>query len=271
MVARIDVAAVLESRSRLTPTCYVARFRLPRGMPRPAPGQFVMVRPAQGEPPFWRRAYSVAGFSEDGAGALLELMVKVVGPGTALWLELPLGTRALLLGPLGNGFRLEPAAARVALVAGGIGLPPVRFAIPRLAANRSRCDLYLGALTAAEVLDPEGCRRDLATVDGELVVATDDGTAGEAGRVTEVFERHLEGGVDYDLVLGCGPMPMLRALAAVTARRGLPAQLALEERMGCGVGVCLGCIVPTADGSHVRLCTEGPVLDAAAVDWEVVC
>jgi len=268
MTRRTDVAGTLLDRRELTPTSFRLRFALAQEMARPLPGQFVMIRPEHGENPFWRRAFSVSGFDTRDGRNVLELMIKAVGPGTALWRRLPPGTPVEVLGPLGNGFSIDRAEGSIALVSGGIGLPPLAYAVPDLQRRGCRCDLFLGAASAAELIDREGCRRLVAATGGRVIPATDDGSAGEAGLVTEVLERRLAAGERYDTVLACGPMPMLRALAAVTERWSIRAEFALEERMACGVGVCLGCILPTADGGHLRVCREGPVVEPARIDWE---
>ncbi len=266
MVARRDVAATLAARRQLTPSSYALELLTEPPLPEPRPGQFVMLAAAGGESPFWRRAFSVAGYRRRGGSAVVELMIRVVGAGTALWRELPPGSRGRLLGPLGNGFGPVAEGARLALVAGGIGLPPVLFHLERLAAAPCRADLIVGAATARELLEPERCARAAAAAGGELVVTTDDGTAGRRGLVTEALAERLAEG-RYDGLRACGPLPMLREVARLAAEHGVPAELALEERMACGVGVCLGCVVPGSDGSNLRVCREGPVLPAEAVDW----
>ncbi|MCG6962216.1 MAG: dihydroorotate dehydrogenase electron transfer subunit [Acidobacteria bacterium] len=271
MVTRSDLAATLAQRSRLTPTCYSVRFAFDAAIPTAVPGQFVMLRPEQGDRPFWGRAYSIAGTGASDTQPTMELMIKTVGPGTALWEQLPLGTRARIVGPLGVGFPCLPAPRSVALVAGGIGLPPLLFAAHRLAGTDARCDLYLGAATAAELIEPQRCRAAAEATGGQLFPVTDDGTAGEAGLVTEALQHRLAEGRRYTAIWACGPMPMLRAATQVGERWDVPVHVALEERMACGVGVCLGCIIPTSDGAHIRTCSEGPVVDGSLIDWETAC
>jgi dihydroorotate dehydrogenase electron transfer subunit len=260
---------VLVDRWQVTPSCYEVRFRVGDDLPQPEPGQFVMVRPAVGEEPFWRRAYSVADFRHDGSGAVFDLMIKVVGVGTAVWSRLPIGTEALVLGPLGNGFRRPLAGARIALVAGGIGLPPLYYAARFLAESDVRCDLFQAASTASELMTPERTAAAVAATGGEIELVTDDGSAGSAGLAPEVVDARLRAGSSWDEVWACGPVAMLAALAAVAREHGVRAQFAMEEHMACGVGVCLGCVVATHEG-HVRVCREGPVLDPRTIDWEAV-
>ncbi len=263
MVPRRDVTARLLRRRELSPTTYSATFQVDAPLPHPRPGQFVMLGAPGMERPFWRRAFSIASLADDE----LEVMVRVVGPGTAYWRRAPEGTPATVLGPLGNGFSIDPGGGRIALVAGGIGLPPLLLAAQEAARAGRPADLYLGAATSSEVLDRDRCRAAAAAAGGTLVITTDDGSEGEPGLVTEALERRLHA---YDLVLACGPLPMLRAVARLAERNGIPAELAMEERMACGVGVCLGCIVPRAGGGHARVCADGPVFGAGELDWEAM-
>ncbi|NOZ79572.1 MAG: dihydroorotate dehydrogenase electron transfer subunit [Acidobacteria bacterium] len=266
-MGRRNVTARLAARRDLTEDSFSLRLRLEGAFDRPIPGQFVMIRPAGGSQPFWRRAFSVAGFETDGAGGWLDLMVKIVGPATQAWHELPLHTPVEVLGPLGAGYPVDQAHGRLALIAGGIGLPPLVYAIPGLARRGVRWDLYLGAATASRLVGLEECSRLADTSGGRIIIATDDGSAGERGLIPVVLERRIDAGELYDSLWSCGPMAMLRAVAEVARRRHIEAQLALEERMACGLGVCLGCVVPAAGGGHLRVCREGPVIDASRIDW----
>ncbi len=268
-MSRVDTTAALVDRWQVTPTCYEVRFRVGEQLPQPAPGQFIMIRPAVGEEPFWRRAYSVADFVRDGSGATFDLMIKVVGVGTAVWNRLPVGTEALALGPLGQGFRMPPAGARIALVAGGIGLPPLYYAARFFASENVRCDLFQAAATASELIAPERSAAAVSATGGTLELVTDDGSAGATGRVPDVVRERLRSGERWDAIWACGPLPMLAALADIVHEWDVPAQFAMEEHMACGVGVCLGCVLPTV-GGHVRVCREGPVLDSREVDWEAL-
>ncbi len=267
MAGRRNVDARLFSRNDLTADTFSLRLWLAEPIERPIPGQFVMIRPAGGLQPFWRRAFSVAGFESDGHGVWVDLMIKIAGPGTRAWHEVPAGTAIDLLGPLGSGFPVERARGRLALVAGGIGLPPLLYAIPELGRRGIRWDLYLGAATESQLINLDRCTELASQNGGRVIVATDDGSAGEPGLVTHVLERHIKAGERYDGVWSCGPMVMLRALALSVGRRDLKAYVALEERMACGLGVCLGCVVPAAGGGHLRVCREGPVIEASSIDW----
>ena len=268
MIARCDLAVRVAARSDLSPTCF--RLTLQTEEPLDAvPGQFGMLSCSDGFDPLLRRAFSLASVSRKGDGAEVELLIKEVGRGTALLRHAPVGSALRLLAPLGNGFSLEPGPYRLALVAGGIGLPPVLFAAEALAAHGTPFDLYLGGAGAAELLEVKRCGRAASRAGGELVLTTDDGSRGEKGFVTAALKRRLLEGRVYSRVLGCGPTPMLAALTILVRGHGLDAELSLEEPMACGMGVCLGCVVELADGRYVPTCKEGPVFPVArlAAGW----
>ncbi|HUK13680.1 MAG TPA: hypothetical protein VLW17_10315, partial [Thermoanaerobaculaceae bacterium] len=233
MIARRDLAVRLTARAPLSPTCF--RLTLAADEPVDAiPGQFGMLACGPGFDPLLRRAFSLAGVSRSGSGTEFELLVKEVGKGTRLLRSAPLDDELHLLAPLGNGFDLTPGRDPLALVAGGIGLPPVLFAATVLAARGQRFDLYLGASTGAELIEVERCGALAATVGGELVTTSDDGSRGERGFVTAALERRLAAGRSYSRVLACGPNAMLAALSRLAVSRGIAAELSLEEPMGCG-------------------------------------
>lgn len=270
MIARRDLSVRLVERRQLSPTCFA--LLLASTEPVTAePGQFGMLSCGDGLDPLLRRPFSIAGVHPTADGSLVELLIKEVGRGTAWLRRAPVGARLELLLPLGHGFDMEAAVvARPALMAGGIGLPPVLYAAERLAARGAPFDLFLGAVTAGEILERERCHGAVAAVGGELIITTDDGSAGEAGFVTAALARRWANGCRWGRILACGPDPMLHALAAWAAEVGAVAELSLEEPMACGVGVCLGCVVELADGRRVASCKEGPVFEASrlAARWQ---
>jgi NAD(P)H-flavin reductase len=229
------------------------------GGPRPAAGQFYMVRTRRwgggdGERPFLPRAFSVlrapAGTEE------LQFLIEDVGPGTNRLCELAPGDELSLLGPLGIGFGPPRDGRRALLVGGGVGIAPLAIWQDQLGAETT---VVLGfrdrphAAGAALFQDPG--------------VATDDGSAGHHGLVTELLQDELD--LDsHAEVYACGPPAMLEAVRLLCSVREIPAQLALESGMACGFGACFGCVVPTKSG-YVRLCVDGPVLDARALDTVV--
>jgi dihydroorotate dehydrogenase electron transfer subunit len=227
----------------------------------PRPGQFYMLSADEGwgggpdERPYLPRAFSFARAHADGT---LDFFLEAIGPGTGVLAGLEPGEGLGLVGPLGRGFALESGGERL-LVGGGIGAAPLLCLCDELGPDPR---VLLGFRSAEWA---EGAR----LFGGENVeVATDDGSVGHRGFVTELLREHL----DRDsrvAVYACGPPPMLEAVRALCSERDVPAQLALESGMACGYGACFGCVVPTRSG-YVRLCVDGPVLDADELESALV-
>jgi NAD(P)H-flavin reductase len=228
-----------------------------RSGPRPDPGQFYMLSAAErwgggdGERPFLPRAFSVlrAPANTDE----LQFLIEDVGPGTNRLCELGTGDELLLVGPLGIGFTEPRDGRRPLLVGGGVGIAPLAIWQDELGSETA---VLLGFRDAAHA---EGA--ELLT---GAQVATDDGSVGHHGLVTELLVHALDADPHIE-VYACGPPRMLEAVRALCAERDVPAQLALESGMACGFGACFGCVVSTRDG-YVRLCVDGPVLDAARLE-----
>ena len=227
----------------------------------PNPGQFAMLAAAErwgggeDERPYLARAFSLARWQDGEAHYLLE----DVGPGTKRLCELAAGNQVWALGPLGQGFELPGDGRRALLVGGGVGIAPLAILQDSLAAA--------AAATQVNVLlgFRDGPRAQGAALLHDARVATDDGAAGYHGLVTELLSEELERDA-HATVYACGPAPMLEAVRAICAARGVPAQLALEAGMACGFGACYGCAVPKRGGGYLRVCVDGPVIDAAELD-----
>ncbi|HVF79957.1 MAG TPA: dihydroorotate dehydrogenase electron transfer subunit [Solirubrobacteraceae bacterium] len=225
--------------------------------PVPAAGQFYMLAAVhcwgatENERPFLPRAFS---FLRADAGAL-RFMFEDVGPGTRRLAELTAGDELWVTGPLGEGFRApnpSPPARRPLLAGGGIGVPP-------LAAWATELGTRPRALLGFR--DREHAAGAAVMSDAEVTVATEDGSVGHHGLVTELLAAELARD-PHAIVYSCGPPRMLEAVRALCMEHDVPAQLALEAGMACGFGACYGCVVPVRDGGYVRVCVDGPVLDA---------
>jgi dihydroorotate dehydrogenase electron transfer subunit len=237
-------------------------------------GQFVMIRPGlEGtSDPLLGRPLALYDVVCDSSGAptAFDVVYLVVGRGTAALAQRRPGERLAVWGPLGNGFG-PPPAGPIVLVAGGIGQTPFlalsRWWLGRSDSAPSSITLLYGVRTASLLAGVDDFRR--AGVEVEL--ATDDGTAGHRGFVTELLIRRLERGDRPAMVVGCGPSLMLAALARLVEPYHIPCDVSLENQMACGFGVCFSCVVPIrqADGSTDlrRVCVEGPVVPANRVDW----
>ncbi len=235
--------------------------------PATKPGQFAMLQAGDGLRPYLRRAFSIADVTTVAGVPAIEFVVKAVGVGTAALGRLPEGAPVPVLGPLGVGFPVDDlaAGARVALVAGGIGLAPLVLLARTLAARGVAADLFYGGRNETDVLKRADFERLLGAP--RCRYATDDGSLGRRGRVTDLLLHALDGGTTYRRVYACGPLPMFRALAAILAKREIEGSFAMESEMACGFGVCLGCVAPTADGRFATICKEGPCVPPTFIDW----
>jgi NAD(P)H-flavin reductase len=222
--------------------------------PIPRAGQFAMLAAAdrwgagEDDRPYLPRAFSYARFADGEAHFLLE----DVGPGTHRLCELAAGDGLWALGPLGIGFSLPADGRRALLVGGGVGIAPLAILKDEL----HDATLLLGFRDAPHA---EG-----AALLSDALLATDDGSVGRHGLVTDLLSGELNRD-EQATVYACGPPPMLEAVRALCEARSVPAQLALESGMACGFGACFGCVVPAREG-YLRVCVEGPVIAAERLE-----
>ena len=205
--------------------------------------------------PFLPRPFSVGWCCDEG---IIGLLVRRFGLGSRRLAALQPGDEALLLGPLGRGFRWEDGQP-IVCVAGGVGLAPFLFLAPVVLRSGSSVSILYGERTADRVFDPALIER-LTGVRPD--VYTEDGTAGRAGRVIEGIEQ-----APGSNLFGCGPTLMLQALERLARTADLPLQVSVEEHMGCGIGTCQGCVVRSSSGEWIKSCTEGPVFEREALAW----
>lgn len=293
---------IVKGREELAPGYVRLRLTFRAVAERARPGQFVHVHPVPRRSPaalrgtlppddrldpFLRRPFSV--HDADRASGEFAILFKVIGRGTRELANAQTGDALNVMGPLGRGFpdRVEPAGLEtpvgstgaflghgrqgpgsIIVVGGGVGVAPFILAAKEFSRDHSVIAL-VGGRTAQDVL----CTEDLDAAGAEVHTATEDGSLGFAGQVTELLERLLDEGL-RGVILACGPMPMIRKVAEIGRAAGLPAFLSLEDRLGCGLGACLGCAlrVIERDGSrrYMRLCSEGPVVEAERVDFDGV-
>jgi dihydroorotate dehydrogenase electron transfer subunit len=224
--------------------------------PAADPGQFAMLAAVERwgggdqDRPYVPRALSIARQKDGEAHFLLE----DVGPGTQRLCELGAGDQLWALGPLGQSFSAPREGRRALLVGGGVGIAPLAILQDTLADDVS---VLLGFRDAA--------RAEGAALLRDPRVATDDGSCGHHGLVTELLAEELQRD-PHAVVYACGPAPMLEGVRAMCEQQATPAQLALEAGMACGFGACYGCVVPKRGGGYLRVCVDGPVIDAAQLD-----
>ncbi len=223
-----------------------------------APGQFVHLHISRGADFILRRPFSVHRAADDS----LQILFQVLGRGTLELAEKKPGELMDLIGPLGTGWRIPDGAAHALVVAGGLGVAPMGMLVERLAERGVATTVAAGAPSAERLV----VRGFFETFARRTLLATDDGTAGEAGFVTEVSDRLLRS-ERFDVAYVCGPEPMARIVSAQTATAGVPCQVSLERLMACGIGACLSCVVTTTSGL-LRACCDGPVFEAGEVVWD---
>ena len=235
---------------------------------RAQPGQFAQIR-VPGDAVFLPRPFSFLAAGGDRCAFLS----RAVGPGTRALADLVEGTELDLLGPLGRGFDLAAAGGEVILVGGGVGVPPLVHAAAELAPVTGTA--LIGAARGELLL----CEEEFAALGWRVRAATDDGSRGHHGFVTELLEQALAAAPGRaaapTTVLACGPHAMLHRCAELAAATGAACQVALEEPMACGFGVCLGCAIRVHSRNpddppgpaYALVCRDGPVFPAAQVLW----
>ena len=259
------VRAEVTANQEIMPRTHVLTLASPELGRSAAPGQFVHIRCGPSWDPLLRRPMSVYRIRTEG----VSLMVRAVGPGSAMIAASAPGTVLDCLGPLGRPFEVAPGARRLLMIGGGYGVAPLVALADRVLPRGCEVVLLVGAATAPYVFPAT-----LLSSEVEYQVATIDGSLGHHGLVTELAPGYLEWA---DAVYACGPTPMLEAVArlarpAAAGRAGeinssKPVQLAMEQDMGCAMGVCLGCVVKTRSG-YQRVCRDGPVFAAEDLVWK---
>jgi dihydroorotate dehydrogenase electron transfer subunit len=263
----------------IAPRVFRSVLREPTIARESRPGQFVNVRVSAGNDPLLRRPFSV--HAVDAENGTFSLLYDVVGRGTKLLMDMKVGDHVSIVGPLGSSFDVgTDHDAKHILVAGGCGAAPIHFLSDWICKEHGcgQATVLVGAKTGAALL----CEREFVAHGVKVEVATDDGSYGFKGLVTDLLRAHLKVSntqhpTPNTRVYSCGPMPMMRAVAKVAFEHGVQScQLSLESAMACGLGVCMGCVVKGCeehDGTcedwfYTRVCTEGPVYDAKELTWE---
>ena len=267
-----DISAQVIANTRLSADYNVLALAAPEIASVARPGQFVMVKAATSHDPLLRRPFSVFEVLRDRAGAAIgiSLLNKRIGVSTGLIYAAQQGDTVACLGPLGRPFSLVDAPTEAWMVAGGVGLAPFAALGESLIARGVATTLFYGARQSTELFYLDMFR----TMGVTLVLTTEDGTAGERGRIVaplerQLADRHTNAPV---MIYACGPEGMLAAVARTAMRFGRPCQVSVERIMGCGMGGCYSCVVPMlGDGGtrhHVRSCLAGPVLAADQIIWD---
>jgi len=256
-----DVIATVKLNKRVAHKTYLMSLHVSKAFLEAKAGQFVMVRVGDNTDPLLRRPFSIAGIEKDGS---LIVLYRVVGRGTALMSQWKPGTTTRVLGPLGRGFEVSPKQAVSIMVAGGIGIAPLLLLTHQL--ESTKAILLMGAGSREELIPIEGLARN----ELEVAIATEDGSVGRRGLVTQLLDKTLnEVEIGQTMVYACGPQSMLQEVASMCSHKGIRCQVSIEAAMGCGVGVCLGCAVRSKKGQppYYYVCKDGPVFDAEEIVW----
>ena len=257
---------VVSLREELMPGVWLLRLHSPRIARAGLPGQFVHLQCADGTDPLLRRPFSFCDI--DAVAGTYDILFNVVGRGTAILAAAEAGQMFEALGPLGHPFSF-PDRGTVMVVAGGLGVAPFPL-VARVAQQRGLEFHWVnGAYTAHQLLP-----LDLLPGVAASWLATDDGSKAHAGFVTDLLKRDVREWIDaVDMIHACGPTPMLNSLARILRElddrsNEIPrCEVSMEAPMGCALGTCLGCVVPSSDGGFARVCVEGAVMDWREVDW----
>jgi dihydroorotate dehydrogenase electron transfer subunit len=233
------------------------------------PGQFVAVSVGgENSPMLLRRAFALYGATPSGDFAgTIQFVVAEHGPGTRWLVNRRAGDRIDVVGPLGQPFPIPSGPAPAVLVGGGYGSAPLIPLAQTLLARGSTVEMVLGAATADRLFGELIAKRLI----GAVTVTTDDGSAGQQGLVTDVLDDAVQR-INAEIIYACGPMPMLRAVGDIARAHAIHAQVAVEEAMACGIGICMTCVMPVTGGDGrtrmVRSCVEGPVFRGTSVRWD---
>lgn len=246
------IATILENK-KIAENIYSLTFAAEEDIPVRA-GQFVMLG-VHGFP--LRRPIAIC----KAEGERITVCYQLKGEGTQrLAFGYKAGEKLSVLLPLGNGFYVKEEEKRVAVVGGGVGIFPLISAIRQFAGEKE-IYAYMGFRNKDAICMEYEMQRAKA-----LTIATDDGSFGFRGNAVQAFQEDLEL-VKPDVVLSCGPTPMLRALKEAMKGKNIPTFVSLEERMGCGIGACLVCVCDKTDGAHARVCKDGPVFEISQISF----
>ena len=252
-MAKLKMTSTVVSQEMIATDIYSLWLKAEEIAVQAKPGQFISVY-CKDSGKILPRPISICEIDKE--KGMLRIVYRIAGEGTKEFSEMKAGDTLEVMGPLGNGFTMKNEKAII--IGGGIGIPPMLELAKQLDAEKT---VVLGYRTSTFLKEEfeEVC---------DVKIATEDGSQGAKGTVIDAIEKY---GVEGKVIYACGPMPMLKALAAYAEEHGMEAQISLEERMACGIGACLGCICKSKTKDHhtnvnnTRICKDGPVFDAKEV------
>ncbi len=220
-------------------------------------GQFVNVRCSEEYDPLLRRPFSIHRVAKD----YFELLYEVVGKGTDILSKQTIGAELDVLGPLGSGFKIDNKKKIALLAGGGMGIAPLMMLAETLKDKVKAIYVLIGCNCKSKLI----CEQDFKSVTDQVLVSTDDGSYGKKGFVSDTLLEVLNDTIgarnfEQSTIYACGPKPMLKAITDISFQKKINCQVSMEERMACGIGTCLGCVVKTKDG-YKKVCSDGPVFE----------
>lgn len=255
----------------VTSNIYLMGLKAPEIAQNTLPGQFIHIKCSKDNYPLLRRPLSVHRIEKE-KGEIF-ILFQAAGEGTKLLAQRTVGDDLDIIGPIGNGFNIYPESKRIMIVGGGMGVAPLLVLCEESIRQGKEVRVLIGALKKELVIREENFKILGAKVD----VATDDGSYKHEGLVIDLLERSIEEGWLADQIFACGPKPMLRKINEIALKVNIDCQVSLEERMACGIGVCLGCVckIKTKDKKedtvryeYKRVCVDGPVFGGSEVVWD---
>ncbi len=259
-----QVFAKLIKKEQLKPDIYKFSVKAPSIVKASKPGNFIEIRVNQTTEPFLRRPISI--YNLDKENGILEFIFQVKGKGTEILAKQEEGKEIDIIGPLGYGTFKYEDYQNLAIIGGGIGVFPLYELAKCAKADNKKVTTYLGFRSKDFVVLEE----EFQSVSNELILTTDDGSYAKQGFAISYLEEDIKNG-KIDSIYACGPLPMLKAVQKLALEKDIPCQISLEEKMACGLGVCLGCAVKTAKSpadspEYWHVCKAGPVFNAKDVE-----
>lgn len=260
----VQIYAELMEKVKLKDDIYHFKVKASEVAKVAKPGNFIEIRVSDATDPFLRRPISIYNLEKD--EGIVEFIFQVKGQGTEILSSKKVGDKIDILGPLGFGTFKYENYEKISVIGGGIGVFPL-YELSKCAKNDNKnVNIYLGFRNKDFVVLEEEFKK----VSDKLVITTDDGTYGEAGFAINLLKQDIEK-EKPDCIYACGPLPMLKAVRELAMEKNIPCQISLEERMGCGIGACLGCAVKTAKSpaeapEYWHVCKGGPVFEAKEVE-----
>ena len=265
-ISKFDTHTIIISNEKVAEDHYLLRCECSEIAQHAQPGQFIHVLISNGAGLLLRRPFTIYTVDD----REITMLYQIIGEGTQQLSEMPKGTSLHVLGPLGNTFDIENTPEPAILVGGGAGIASLMLLAGALRAHDVQTIGLVGGQHQDRLLSVD----DLEAIGVTVHIATDDGSVGHHGFVTDILTDMLrKNDLHRPIIYACGPHGMLAAVTKITTEFAVPAQVAMENRMGCAMGVCLGCVCPVRiDANRIeyqRVCTEGPVFNAADIAWEI--